>query len=91
MEFQEAITVLSSERIVSKDLITVTCNNDETYTGSIIKKSIIDPVNDTEYSILIHTVDRKMCLCLKTRPDGLGPDTADVRIYLDEIISISKD
>lgn len=90
MNFDQVITELSKHGIRAKDHIVVSCDDNNKYIGRIIKKTIIDTLNDTEFSVLIHSKDDKMCLCLKTRPDGIGPDTADVIIYLDEILSISK-
>ena len=90
MNFEQVVFELSKQDIGSKDQVIVSCNDNNTYIGRIIKKTIIDSVNDTEFSVLIHTRDERVCLCLKTRLDGVGPDTADVVVYLDEILSISK-
>jgi hypothetical protein len=89
MELEQVLNFFSQNNIVTRDNITVYCSDGNSYSGKIIERNLIAN-NNHEIQTLIHNVDGKNYLCLKNRPDGFGPDTADDVIYLNNIVTITK-
>lgn len=89
MELEQVLNSFSQNNIVKRNNITVFCIDGNSYSGKIIERKLIAD-NNQEIETLIHNIDGRNHLCLKNRPDGFGPDTADDLIYLDDIVTITK-
>jgi hypothetical protein len=89
MDLEQIQAEFSKQGIKPRDYVVVNTNGYQ-FEGRLIPKTLIKPVSQKEITGLVHTKDNRLCICLKMRPDGVGPDIADSVVFVEDITNIKK-
>lgn len=89
MDLINFLKSVSNQSITERDKVTVTYGENETITGTLVPHEVIINWKGDINTNIIHPRENNPLICVKTMPDGIGPDVG-LPITIESVVSIEK-